>query len=122
MRQESRGVQRDRGSRLLALSRFSISCSKLSKAVSLSSSVIWGSVERIADMERFISSASLGPPKRALRASGLMGREEGVLLSAEGFVVVVVGVFSTLHFKRDWRLGSILRLCFVCIVVVGLVW
>lgn len=114
MRQERRGVQRERGVRLLALSRFSISCSKLSKAVILSSRVISGSVDRIADMDMFIRSASEGPPKRALRASGLIGREEGVLPSAEGGVAVEV--FSTLHFRRDWRLGSIVRV--VCNVVV----
>ena len=44
----------------------------------------------------------------------MIGREEGVLPSAEGGVAVEV--FSTLHFRRDWRLGSIVRV--VCNVVV----
>jgi len=62
--------QRLRGSRLLALSRFSISCSKLSKATSLSGRERSDEVERIADMDSFIKSASLGPPIRAFMSSG----------------------------------------------------
>ncbi len=60
---------------LFALSRFSISCSKLSKATSLS----WRGTDgdSRAAMDSFIRSASDGPPRRALRASGLMGRPEG---------------------------------------------
>jgi len=48
-----------------------MSCSKLSKATSLSSRVISGSEDFMACIDAIIRSASDGPPKRALSASGL---------------------------------------------------
>ena len=96
---------------LFALSRFSISCSKLSKAVSLSGSPTWG--DCMAAMDSFIRSASEGPPRRALRASALRGRPEG--RSALGSVVEVgsvegVSEFSMLHFRSWFMPGSMMEL------------
>ncbi len=110
MRQERRGVQSARGARLLALSRFSISCSKLSKATSLSSREISGSEERIASIDSFIRSASLGPPKRAFSASALMVWVGGAALGS----VAEAEEFSTLHFRRVAIFGSIFVLFVVC--------
>ena len=120
----TRGVQSPNGSMLFALSRLSISCSKLSKATSLLGSVMSG--ERMAAMDSFIRSASEGPPKRALRASALTGRL-GAAEVASGSVVVedslvgweavmeveIVGVelFSMDHLKRSFSLGSMMAVC-----------
>lgn len=73
-----------------------MSCSKLSKAINLSSRVISGSEERIAAMDSRIKSASLGPPKRELRASGLRPRFSGG--AADGSLDVEEE-FSTLHLR-----------------------
>ena len=102
---------------LFALSKLSINCSKLSKATSLLESAM--SVERIAAMDSFIRSASEGPPKRALRASGLIGRlggaevalESAVWDSSEGWEVVAEEVFSMDHLKRSFSLGSMMTGC-----------
>lgn len=59
--------------------------------------------ERMAAMESFIRSASEGPPKRALRASGLMGRAEGGSALGE---VDGVSEFSMLHFRILFMPGS----------------
>lgn len=90
---------------MFALSRFSISCSKLSKAMSLSERVTEGSGERTADMEASIKSASLGPPKRAFKASGLRPRFEGGAASGS---FAVVEEFSTLHLRSSLRPGSMI--------------
>ena len=100
-RRDTSGVQRPRGSRLLALSIVSISCSRLSKATSLSGRVVCG--ERMAVMDCFIKSASEGPPKRALRASGLGG---GRAVGAWGSEVSVDEAFSMLHFRSWFIPGS----------------
>jgi len=75
----------------------------LSKATNLSSRLISGSFERIADIEASIRSASLGPPKREFRASGLKPRLEGGAASGS---LAVVEEFSTLHFRSSLRPGS----------------
>jgi len=84
-----------------------MSCSKLSKAMSLSSTEISGSLERIACIDSFRRSASLGPPKRAERASGLMLREGSA--AAEGSEVVDALEFVTPHFRSSLSPGSILK-------------
>lgn len=93
---------------MFALSRFSISCSKLSKAIILSSRVISGSVERTADMEAFIRSASLGPPKREAKTSGLRLRFVG---GAAWGSFSVEEEFSTLHFRSWLSPGSMIEFC-----------
>ena len=55
-------------------------------------------------MDDSMRSASLGPPKRVARASGLKPRFAGG--AASGSLVVVVVEFSTLHFKREFMPGS----------------
>ena len=110
-KQPSKGVQSSKGPRLLALSRFSINCSKLSKAVSLSSRVTSGSVERMADMESFMRSASLGPPKREARASGFSPRLVGGAASGS---LSVVEEFSTLHLRSSFSPGSIMAWVVLC--------
>ena len=50
-----------------------MSCSKLSKAMSLSGTGIEGS--RIAAMDSFMRVASEGPPNMAFRAEGSKGRD-----------------------------------------------
>ena len=94
---------------LFALSRFSINCSKLSKAMSLFSSVL--SSDNIAAIDCFIKSASEGPPKSELRASALIGRPEG--RSALGSVVEVGSAeasaeFSMLHLRSWFMPGSMM--------------
>ena len=74
--------------------------------MSLSSRVTSGSVERIADMDSFIRSASLGPPKREERASGLRPRSEGG--AALGSLAVVLE-FSTLHFRSSLSPGFMIE-------------
>lgn len=54
---------------LFALSMFSISCSKLSNAMSLLSRDVWG--DWMAAIDSFMRSASEGPPISDLRASAL---------------------------------------------------
>lgn len=71
-------------------------------------------------MDSFIRSASEGPPKRALRASGLIGRlggadvafESVVGESSEGWEAVAeVEVFSIDHLKRSFSFGSMIMVC-----------
>jgi hypothetical protein len=122
-------------SRLLALSMFSINCSRLSKAVSLfwricsAEELEEGSgVERMTVMEWRIRSASEGPPRRVLRASGFRGRDVDSEVVVEVVVVVVVvgwevEEFSMPHFRRSLRAGSFIVVLLLCIVFgVGEVW
>lgn len=95
---------------MFALSRFSISCSKLSNATILSETVTSGSEVVIADMEETIRSASEGPPKRAASASGLSVLWGGGAVGS----AAVEEEFSTLHFRRVDMLGSIAVVVFVC--------
>ena len=90
-----------------------MSCSKLSNAMSLSSRVSSGSGERIAAMEEIIRSASDGPPKSALRASGFRCRFVGGPVEGS---LAVVEEFSTLHFRSSFMPGSMV--CKVRLVVV----
>ena len=80
---------------MLALSSDSISCSKLSNAVSLESRGVSG--ERRMVMADFMRSASDGPPKRDWRAVGLRGRDEESEV-VDGVVELVL--FSMDHLRR----------------------
>lgn len=110
-RRARRGVQRERLERLFALSRDSMSCSKLSKAMSLFSRVVVGSWR--TSIAAFIRSASEGPPMRAERISGLRSLRgagwerggEGAEGSAEGLETVEC---SIPHLRRLVRFLSIL--------------
>jgi len=82
-----------------------MSCSKLSKAMSLSSRVSSGSGERIAVMEEIIRSASEGPPKSAFSASGFRCRFVGGPVEGS---LAVVEEFSTLHFRSSFMPGSMI--------------
>lgn len=96
---------------LFALSRFSISCSKLSKAVSLSARAMVG--DWMAAMDSFIRSASEGPPRRAERAAALRGRAglgEVVLVVVVDGSVGGVSEFSMLHFRSWFMPGSMVGL------------
>jgi len=104
LKQPSSGVQSSKGPRLLALSRFSMSCSKLSKATSLSSTLSSGSLERTACMEEIIKSASLGPPISAAKAAGSRPRDEGGAASGSA---ADAAEFSTPHLRRLLSPGSI---------------
>ena len=88
---------------LFALSMLSISCSKLSKATSLSSSEM--SADWIAAIDSRIRSASLGPPMSTLRASAFRLVVRG---AGGGEVGEVVEVFSRLHFRRLFMPGSMI--------------
>lgn len=92
----------------MALSRFSINCSKLSKAMSLSSMVISGSEDSIACIEAIIKSASLGPPKRAAIASGLSVDCGVVVWVADVGSSLLVAEFETDHLRSSFSLGSML--------------
>lgn len=89
----------------------------MSKATSLSSRVRAGSAEVIEDIEESIRSASEGPPKSVLRASGFRLRFEGG--GAFGSAVEAAE-FSTLHLRSSFIPGSIVVL--MCGVDGGVVW
>lgn len=72
-----------------------------------------GSEERIASIEEIIKSASLGPPNSAEKAAGSI-RDAGAGVCAVGSAAVAAE-FSTLHFRREDMLGSM-------IVFVGIWW
>ena len=95
----TRGVHRPVELRLFALSMFSTSCSKLSKAVSLLGSVASGCSMTV--MASRIRSASEGPPMRALRASVSMGRTGGG--GCSGSESLEAAEFSIDHWRRELR-------------------
>lgn len=105
------GVQRPRLCMLFALSMLSISCSKLSNAMSLFSRDMSG--DWMAVIDSFMRSASEGPPIKDLRASALMGRVEGSSALGSAFAEVLsreASVFSILHLRSWFRPESIVSM------------